>query len=88
MLTLRGEIWVGLTVAAGLWQIGEFSFILAGLGRSLGLLPEEGYKLNLVGALISITLNPLLFRLIEPLAARFNRAGSSTPVARRYVPVR
>jgi CPA2 family monovalent cation:H+ antiporter-2 len=56
-----------LTVSASLAQIGEFSFILAGLGLSLGLLPAEGMSLVLAGALISIALNPLLFAFIEPL---------------------
>jgi CPA2 family monovalent cation:H+ antiporter-2 len=50
-----------LTVAASLAQIGEFSFILAGLGVMLGLLPPEGRDLILAGALLSITLNPLVF---------------------------
>jgi CPA2 family monovalent cation:H+ antiporter-2 len=66
---LRGPVRTGLTVAAGLAQIGEFSFIVAELGRQLRLLPEEGYQLILAGALISISLNPLLFRAIEPLEA-------------------
>jgi monovalent cation:H+ antiporter-2, CPA2 family len=48
-------------------QIGEFSFILAELGRMLDLLPGEGYSLVIAGALLSITLNPLLFRTIEPI---------------------
>ena len=52
-----------LTVAAALAQIGEFSFILAGMGLQLGLLPAEGQHCILAGALISITLNPLIFRL-------------------------
>jgi len=47
-------------------QIGEFSFILAGLGLALGLLPVEGRDLILAGALLSITLNPLVFAAIEP----------------------
>ena len=51
----------GLTVAASLAQIGEFSFILAGLGLTLGLLAPEGQHLILVGSLLSITLNPLAF---------------------------
>ncbi|MDX2080164.1 MAG: cation:proton antiporter [Terrimicrobiaceae bacterium] len=51
----------GLTVSAALAQIGEFSFILAGLGIAHGLLPAEGLNLILAGALISITLNPLVF---------------------------
>jgi CPA2 family monovalent cation:H+ antiporter-2 len=53
------------TIAASLAQIGEFSFILAGLGVSLKLLPEAGRDLVLGGAIISILLNPLLFRLAE-----------------------
>jgi CPA2 family monovalent cation:H+ antiporter-2 len=58
---------VGLTVAAGLAQIGEFSFILAGVGSALGLLPAQGTNLILAGALFSITLNPLVFRAIDPI---------------------
>ena len=58
-----------LTVSAGLAQIGEFSFILAGLGLSLGILPEEGRSLILAGAIISIAVNPLVFHTIEPLQA-------------------
>jgi CPA2 family monovalent cation:H+ antiporter-2 len=54
-----------LTVAGALAQIGEFSFILAGLGVSYGLMPAEGVNLVLAGALISITLNPLVFTLVE-----------------------
>jgi CPA2 family monovalent cation:H+ antiporter-2 len=56
-----------LTVSAGLAQIGEFSFILAGLGLSLGILPEEARSLILAGAIISIAVNPLVFQAIEPL---------------------
>jgi CPA2 family monovalent cation:H+ antiporter-2 len=51
-----------LTVSASLAQIGEFSFILAALGLQLGLLPAEGQHLILAGALISITVNPMIFR--------------------------
>ncbi|HEY9346459.1 MAG TPA: cation:proton antiporter [Inquilinus sp.] len=57
-----------LTVAASLAQIGEFSFILVGLGLSMGLLPPEGRDLVLAGALISITLNPLAFAAVDRLA--------------------
>ncbi|HSD75491.1 MAG TPA: cation:proton antiporter, partial [Steroidobacteraceae bacterium] len=56
-----------LTVSASLAQIGEFSFILVALGVVLGLLPQEGQSLVLVGALLSITLNPFVFRTIEPV---------------------
>jgi CPA2 family monovalent cation:H+ antiporter-2 len=50
-------------IAAGLAQIGEFSFILAALGVSLGLLPQLGQDLVLAAALLAITLNPILFRV-------------------------
>jgi len=56
-----------LTVGASLAQIGEFSFILAGLGVALKLLSIEGQNLILAGALISIALNSLLFGAIDPL---------------------
>ena len=58
-----------LTVSASLAQIGEFSFILAGLGVVLGLLPPEGRDLILAGAILSITLNPLVFATLDPVTA-------------------
>ncbi|MFL6247717.1 MAG: YbaL family putative K(+) efflux transporter [Thermoanaerobaculia bacterium] len=67
VLLYRYPLNTALTVGAGLAQIGEFSFILAGLGVTLGLLPEEGQSLILAGAIVSIALNPLLFTAIEPL---------------------
>jgi K+:H+ antiporter len=54
-----------LFAAASLAQIGEFSFILAGLGATYGLLPPEGLNLILAGALLSITLHPLVFSLAD-----------------------
>lgn len=54
-----------LTISASLAQIGEFAFILAGLGSALGLLPEYGRNLVLASAIFSIMLNPLLFSLLE-----------------------
>lgn len=67
VLALRYPLNTALTVAASLAQIGEFSFILAGLGVSLGLLSGEGQSLVLAGALISIALNPLVFAIVTPL---------------------
>lgn len=64
-----------LTVSASLAQIGEFSFILAGLGTALGVLPVQGQNLILAGALISIAINPLVFQAIEP-AQKWIRARS------------
>jgi len=67
VLAFRYPLNTALTVSASLAQIGEFSFILAGLGMSLGVLPIEGQSLILAGALISIALNPLAFKMTEPL---------------------
>ncbi|TSA32219.1 MAG: cation transporter [Verrucomicrobiaceae bacterium] len=61
VLALGYPVATGLVVSAALAQIGEFSFILAGLGITYRLLPQEGLNLILAGALISITLNPLAF---------------------------
>jgi CPA2 family monovalent cation:H+ antiporter-2 len=68
VLALRYPLNTALTVAASLAQIGEFSFILAGLGMSLGLLPAEGMSLILAGALISIALNPFVFAGIASIS--------------------
>ena len=67
VLLFRYPLNTALTVSASLAQIGEFSFILANLGVSLGLLPTEGQSLILAGAIISIALNPLVFQAIEPV---------------------
>jgi CPA2 family monovalent cation:H+ antiporter-2 len=56
-----------LTISASLAQIGEFSFILAGLGVALAVLPEAGRDLILAGALISILLNPVAFMALDRL---------------------
>ena len=76
VLAFRYPLNTALTVSASLAQIGEFSFILAGLGASLGLLSAEGQNLILAGALISIALNPLIFSAIEPVQA-WIRANST-----------
>jgi CPA2 family monovalent cation:H+ antiporter-2 len=80
VLLLRYPLNTALTVSASLAQIGEFSFILAGLGTSLAVLPPEGQSLVVAGALLSIALNPLVFSLLEP-ARRWIVANSA--LARR-----
>ena len=65
VLALRRPLRTALAVSAALAQIGEFSFLLAGLGAALGLLPPEASSLIVAGALISITLNPLVFKAVE-----------------------
>ena len=66
-----------LTISASLAQIGEFSFILAGLGVSLALLPPHGRDLILAGAILSILLNPVLFVLLDRYLARGKAATSA-----------
>ena len=73
VLALRYPVKTALTVAASLAQVGEFSFILVGLGMALDLLPKEGQSLVLAGALISIALNPLLFGAVGPIQAWLER---------------
>lgn len=70
VLALGYPLSTALTVSAALAQVGEFSFILAGLGVSHGLLPAEGLSLILAAALISIVLNPLGFLAAERLTQR------------------
>lgn len=62
-----------LVVAAGLSQIGEFSFIIGQSAVALGLLTRDQYSLLLTGALLSILLNPLLFRALSPTEALLRR---------------
>jgi monovalent cation:H+ antiporter-2, CPA2 family len=66
-----------LTISASLAQIGEFSFILAGLGVALGLLPVEGRDLVLAGAILAIALNPLAFLAIPRGSALLQRLSRS-----------
>ena len=68
MVRLFGhQVPTALSISVSLAQIGEFSFILAGLGVSLGVLPENARSLILAGAIISILLNPLLIELLDRL---------------------
>jgi CPA2 family monovalent cation:H+ antiporter-2 len=96
VLALREPPRTALVVAVGLAQIGEFSFILAALGESLGILPKQGMGVLVVAAIVSIAVNPLLFRLLaryeatrvpaidgedEPVAAPASTLASAAPVA-------
>ncbi len=76
VLLFRYPLNTALTVGAGLAQIGEFSFILARLGVTHGLLSEEGQSLILAGAILSIAINPAVWAIVEP-AQRWIRARSS-----------
>jgi CPA2 family monovalent cation:H+ antiporter-2 len=92
VLAFRYPLNTALTVSASLAQIGEFSFILVSLGGSLGLLPIGGQQLILGAALISITINPLVFKAIKPLQAligsrsRLTQALQSPEVRAAHLP--
>ncbi|MEX2169003.1 MAG: cation:proton antiporter [Pirellulales bacterium] len=62
-----------LTVAIGLAQIGEFSFILSELARQHGLMPDDGHNLLVAAAIISITINPMLFRSLPAIESWLQR---------------
>jgi CPA2 family monovalent cation:H+ antiporter-2 len=70
VLALGYPLSTALQSGASLAQVGEFSFILAGLGLSYGLLPADGLSLVLAAAILSITLNPVVFGLAFRLAAK------------------
>ena len=91
VLALRHPVPVALAVAVALAQIGEFSFILAALGKSLGLLPVTAVNAIVAASILSIAVNPLVYRSAERVSAwfcrRFQRpaptviAGSGKPPA-------
>ncbi len=66
VVVLGYSLQTALTVAVALGQIGEFSFILAEAARQLDVLPQEGHSVLIVAALVSISVNPLLFRALGP----------------------
>ncbi len=76
---LKLPMGTALTISVSLSQIGEFSFILAGLGLTLKILPQEGHDLILAGALLSIIVNPFLFTLLDRWQARQNIRKRRTP---------
>jgi CPA2 family monovalent cation:H+ antiporter-2 len=79
MLFLGYPLKVGLAVAVALAQIGEFSFILGLLGNQRGVLPAGAMHTLVAAAIVSITLNPLLYRLTDPVAAWLSGRHGPTP---------
>jgi CPA2 family monovalent cation:H+ antiporter-2 len=90
VLAFRRPMSTALTISASLAQIGEFSFILAGLGVSLKLLPPEGRDLILAGAILSILVNPLLFvildKVLPKMIARERKAAGEPPLVAAALP--
>lgn len=80
LLALRAEPRSAVLVAAGLSQIAEFSFILTGEAAARGVLPPDGRSLVLAAALLSIALNPFVFRATRPLGGPLAR----WPALRRW----
>ncbi len=74
-MLFRKPLRLSLSVAVSLGQIGEFSFILAAMGISYGLFGQEVNNAIIPAAMISITLNPLLFRRIERAARWLEKRG-------------
>jgi CPA2 family monovalent cation:H+ antiporter-2 len=70
-----------LTISASLAQIGEFAFIIAGLGVALGMMSVDEQSLVLAGALISIMLNPMIFRLLDRRLAKRAAAEATSAAA-------
>ena len=70
VILFKRPVATALTISASLAQIGEFSFILASMGVSLAILPQEGQDLILAGALISIVLNPVVFFVLDLVKPR------------------
>ena len=77
----------GLSIAVALSQIGEFSFILAVLGTELKILPAEATQALVVASVISITLNPLLYKAVDPVVRWLERCGWVKPAGTTSVPV-
>ncbi len=84
---LRDTQRTALTVAVGLAQIGEFSFILGVLGQQLGILPPAGMDILVAVAIVSIALNPLLFRVVAAREARLAGGRADAPTQEGAAPV-
>lgn len=76
-----------LVLAVALSQIGEFSFILGQEGMSLGLINRDQYSLILAGSLVSITINPLMYRLIQPAETWFKKIPNLWRALDRHAPI-
>ena len=75
VLLFRRPLRSALSIAVALAQIGEFSFILASLASGLNILPPEATNALVVASVVSITLNPLLYKCIEPAVRWLERKG-------------
>ena len=84
--TFGHPVETALVISVSLAQIGEFSFILAGLGMSLGVLPADARDLILAGAILSIFLNPFLFSTLARRRQRIDAAAAAAAPAATEAP--
>ena len=75
VLAFRYPLWTAVSVAAGLTQIGEFSFVLVQVARNAGIIGADLYNSTLAASLITILLNAALFRATPAILARIRRGG-------------
>src|SRR5688500_20163962 len=78
---MRYPLRTALSVSVALAQIGEFSFIVATLGNAIGVLPVSATNTLVAAAIVSITLNPVLFRAVEPADRWLCRRRAAAPAA-------
>ena len=75
VLLLKKPLKQAISIGIALAQTGEFSFILASMGTSLNILPQEAYSAIIASSIISITLNPILYKAINPFVKFLNKKG-------------
>lgn len=78
VIFLKKPLKQSISIGVALAQTGEFSFILASMGTSLNILPNEAYSAIIASSIISITLNPILFKAINPFLNFLNKKGISS----------
>ncbi len=75
VIFLKKPLKQAISIGIALAQTGEFSFILASMGTSLNILPQEAYSAIIASSIISITLNPILYKAINPFVKFLNKKG-------------
>jgi len=89
VLVLRRPVRTAFSISVALAQIGEFSFILAALATDLKILPETAMNALVAASIVSITLNPLFYRMIDPIGRWVERTfPKRRPSRRKDVPLR
>ena len=86
VVALKYPLRTALSVSVALAQIGEFSFILASMGRQLGVLPEVASNVLIAAAIVSITLNPMLYQLVPRMEQWMLRMPSIARLCRQETP--